>query len=145
MSSSHRAGTNRRNEFGAPGEVASDIGKNLDQGTHSTLSPHDLYNTLVASGPDFRSGWNDEIPTGNIDVAPTILALLGLKSPEPMEGRIFTEALRKGKSAPAVHEQELVAERKLGDATWRQTLRLTTVGTTTYVSGGNGGIVGEKP
>jgi arylsulfatase A-like enzyme len=135
----------RPNEFGAPGEVASDLGKNLDQGTHSTLSPHDLYNTLVASGPDFRSGWNDEIPTGNIDVAPTILALLGLKSPEPMEGRIFTEALRKGKSAPAVHEQELVAERKLGDATWRQTLRLTTVGTTTYVSGGNGGIVGEKP
>ena len=136
----------RPNEFGAPGEVASDRGENLGQGTHSTFSPHDLHNTLIASGPDFRRGWKDETPTGNIDLAPTILMLLGLKSPVPMDGRVLTEALRDGKSAVPAHSEKLVAERKFSDTTWRQTLRLTTVGTTTYFTEGNGGQrAGKKP
>ena len=130
----------RPNEFGAPGEVPSDIGENIGQGTHSTFSPHDLHNTLIASGPDFRRGWNDETPTGNIDVAPTILAVLGLRAPQPMDGRVLTEALRDGKPAAPARDEKLVAERKLGDATWRQTLRLTTVGKTTYFVEGNGGL-----
>lgn len=126
------------NEFGAPGLVASDLGKSRGQGTHSTLSPHDLHNTLIASGPDFRRGWTDETPTGNIDVAPTILALLGLKSPLPMDGRILTEALRNGRSAPQPQAGEWEAQRNLGDAIWRQTLSLTTVGKTIYFLEGNG-------
>ena len=74
-------GRDEPNDFGTLGLVASDLGKSRGQGTHSTFSPHDLHNTLIASGPDFRSGWSDEMPSGNLDVAPTILALLGLKPP----------------------------------------------------------------
>lgn len=71
------AGSNDQpNEFGARGEVASDIGKGLGQGTHSTFSRHSLHNTLIASGPDFRHGWKDETATGNIDVVATVLHLL---------------------------------------------------------------------
>lgn len=133
------------NEFGTLGLVASDLGKNLGQGTHTTFSPHDLHNTLIASGPDFRHGWNDETPTGNIDVAPTILALLGLKPPQPMDGRVLTEALRDAKPAPTAKPVKLVAQRDLGDAIWRQTLRLTSVGGTSYFLEGNGARTSERP
>lgn len=129
---------NRPNEFGAEGEVASDLGKGRGQGTHSSLSPHDLHNTLIASGPDFRKGWIDKAPTGNIDVAPTILALLGLKPPQAMDGRILKEALGGITAEPTATSQSLVAHRDLGEAVWRQTLSLTSIRGTTYLLEGNG-------
>jgi arylsulfatase A-like enzyme len=135
----------RPNKFGVAGQIASDIGRNLGQGTHSTLSPHDMNNTLIASGPDFRRGWTDKTPSGNIDVAPTILWILGLKTPEAMDGRVLVEALADAQPAPAVKTQELEAQRDLGELTWRQTLRLTTVGKTTHLVEGNGGRIPKKP
>ena len=126
------------NEFGVRGQVASDIGKGLGQGTHSSFSPHDLHNTLIASGPDFRHGWNDETATGNIDVAPTVLHLLGLAPPEKMDGRVLTEALAHGGKAPASETKTIEAKRDLAPGSWRQTLRLTTVAGTTYFDEGNG-------
>ncbi len=126
----------RPNEFGIAGEVASDIGKNLGQGTHTTFSPFDLGNLCVASGPDFRGGWNDQTPSGNIDLAPTILHLLGLKSPHSMDGRVLREALRTSPDdKPA--EKETLLEARAGN--WRQHLRLTTVEGVTYYLEGNGG------
>ena len=103
-----------------------------------------MNNTLIASGPDFRRGWTDEIPSGNIDVAPTILWILGLKTPEAMDGRVLVEALADSQPAPAVKTQELEAQRDLGDFSWHQTLRLTTVGKTTYLVEGNGGRIPRK-
>ena len=131
----------RPNEFGAPGEIVSDLGKGRGQGTHSSLSPHDLHNTLVASGPDFRRGWEDEMPTGNIDVAPTILAVLGLEVPKSMDGRVLTEVLRDSPMEPPLSTRDMKASRDLGEVSWQQTLSLTTVGKTTYFLEGNGGPV----
>ena len=136
---------NQPNKFGTAGQIASDIGKNVGQGSHSTLSPHDMNNTLIASGPDFRRGWTDETPSGNIDIAPTILRILGLKAPHPMDGRNLKEALRGETASPTVRTEELEAHCDLGDSTWRQTLRLTTVGKTTYLVEGNGGRDSKKP
>jgi arylsulfatase A-like enzyme len=136
---------NQPNQFGTVGQIASDIGRNVGQGSHGSLSPHDMNNTLIASGPDFRRGWTDEIPSGSIDVAPTILWILGLESPEAMDGRVLVEALTGSKPAPAVGTQELEAQSDLGEFTWRQTLRLTTVGKTTYLVEGNGGRLPKKP
>ena len=72
---------NRPNEFRVAGQIASDIGRSAGHGSHSTLSPHDMNNTLIASGPDFRRGWSDETPSGNIDLAPTIFGFWGSKRP----------------------------------------------------------------
>ncbi|CAN5440629.1 alkaline phosphatase family protein [soil metagenome] len=135
----------RPNEFGIAGRMTSDMGRTAGHGSHSTLSPHDLHNILIASGPDFRRGWESETPSGNIDLAPTILWILGISAPRPMDGRVLTEALHGSKSAPAGRPQELVAHSDLGDSIWRQSLRLTTVGKTTYVVEGNGGRVSKKP
>ncbi len=62
------------NEYGVPGMMywvrAYDI---PNKGSHATLSPTEMHNTGFAFGPDFVSGMNDSMPTGNIDIAPTIL------------------------------------------------------------------------
>jgi arylsulfatase A-like enzyme len=63
-----------------------------ERGEHGSFSPIDVHNTLLAAGPGFRGGFRDALPSGNVDVAPTIAALLGLKLPHA-QGRILHEAL----------------------------------------------------
>lgn len=133
------------NDFGTAGQIASDIGRKVGEGTHTTLSPFDMHNTLIACGPDFRRDWTDETPSGNVDLAPTILSILGLGAAKEMDGRILSEALVEANDAPSAVTRELKAERALGAATWRQTLRLTTVGKTSYFVEGNGGRVAAQP
>jgi arylsulfatase A-like enzyme len=62
-------------------------------GSHGGSSPSELHNTLIASGPSFATGIRSEIPSGNIDVVPTILAILGIQRPEQIDGRVLSEAL----------------------------------------------------
>lgn len=65
------------------------------RGMHGSFSPLDVHNTLIAAGPDFRSGLRDTLPSGNVDVAPTIAHILGLALPRA-QGRPLLEALRGG-------------------------------------------------
>jgi arylsulfatase A-like enzyme len=51
---------------------------------------------LIASGPSFASGLHSELPSGNIDIAPTVLELLGIPLPEHFDGRVLHEALESG-------------------------------------------------
>jgi len=136
---------NQPNEFGIAGEIASDIGRDAGHGTHSTFSPYDMKNTLIASGPDFRRGWSDEIPSGNIDVAPTILWILGLAAPHPMDGRVLHEALAGSRKRPIATEKTLEAQRDRGGSTWRQHLRTATVDGVTYLMEGNGSSLPAAP
>jgi len=55
---------------------------------------------LIAYGPDFREAMVDSLPTGNVDVAPTVASILGLRLPSA-DGRPLYEALRNG---PAMSE-----------------------------------------
>ncbi len=133
------------NKYGVKGAIASDIGRVIGEGTHSTLSPHDMNNMLIAAGPDFRNGWKDETPSGNIDVAPTVLWLLGLKAPQRMDGRALREATVESRAPPAVAEKTVGAERPLGGTVWRQHLRTATVDGVTYLMEGNGGRSTAQP
>ncbi|WP_077440689.1 alkaline phosphatase family protein [Rhodanobacter sp. C01] len=63
-----------------------------ERGEHGSFSPIDVHNTLLAVGPGFQQGFNDPLPSGNVDVAPTIAALLGLSLPKA-QGRVLHEAL----------------------------------------------------
>ena len=66
------------------------------RGMHGTFSPIDVHNTLVAAGPHFKSAAQDTLPSGNVDVAPTVAAILGLALPSAA-GRSLDEALVGGR------------------------------------------------
>src|SRR5438105_12761480 len=98
-----------------------------------------MHATLIAAGPDFRSGETDRLPTGNVDLAPTILAILGVKPPQPMDGRVLVEAMAGGAAErPTATESRTEAEQKFDEARWRQYLKWSQVGATIYLDEGNG-------
>jgi arylsulfatase A-like enzyme len=131
--------TRDKNDAGIPGTVPCESWLSAGQGIHSSLSPFDLHNTLIAAGPDFQKGWVDHLPSGNIDLAPTVLHILGVPSPERMDGRVLTEALTSETSkSPDPVTRTLNASRDLGTTVWQQYLRVTEYSGTTYLDEGNG-------
>ena len=131
-----------RNQFGIPGMIDADWNRRAGKGTHATLSRFDMHNTLIASGPDFHRGQSDDLPTGNIDLAPTILRILGITPPRQLDGRILSEAMVKIDISPSKTETETIeATRKFSSGTWRQTLQVSRAGSTTYLDEGNGAFV----
>ncbi|HXT11176.1 MAG TPA: alkaline phosphatase family protein [Candidatus Angelobacter sp.] len=141
--------TSNKNLYGASGSLISEAqGSNLtpvkQEATHASLSPFDLHNTLVAAGPDLRQGFVDSIPTGNVDVAPTILKILGVKPAKPMDGRVLVEALKDGsKSSPSVRTKTLRAHATLPTGKWTQTLQISEVNGTRYLDQGTGQFTPE--
>lgn len=75
---------------------------------HSTLSPYEMQVRLTVSGPAFKSGGLcSEIPTGHIDLGPTILHLLDLPPAPTVDGRVLHELLADGpapETIEAVHQ-----------------------------------------
>jgi arylsulfatase A-like enzyme len=94
------------NAHGIPGMAASD-------GTagHGSSSPWDIHNTLIAAGPDLKHGIATDVPSANVDFAPTFLRLLGIPIPPSVQGRPLEEALvdRAALDANAVREFEHTA------------------------------------
>ena len=128
------------NATGFPGEMFSDGSRKAGQGNHATLSHFDMHNTLVAAGPDFKKGWRDEMPSGNVDLAPTIAYLLGLRNAPKMDGRVLSEALATSNhedGVPPVTERA-VAELDTDQARWHQYLQVTHFGGVDYFDEGNG-------
>ena len=48
---------------------------------HGSSSPYDVHNTLIAAGPDLREHAVSDVPTGNADLAPTLLTADGPARP----------------------------------------------------------------
>jgi predicted AlkP superfamily pyrophosphatase or phosphodiesterase len=133
-----------KNQFGTSGMIGADWQREAGKGTHATLSRSDMHNTLIAAGPDFREGQTVDLPTGNVDLAPTILHILGIKPPQEMDGRILSEAMVTVDRLPAGKEAEaktIEAKKDFDAGTWRQSLRISRVGPTIYVNEGNGAFV----
>ena len=127
-----------RNEFNAPGLIIA-TGGGKGGGTHGSLSRFDMHNTLVAAGPHLRRGFVDTTPSGNIDLAPTILHLLGIKAREPMDGRVLREALAgEAGPVPVVKENRIEATRTNGLMQWSQYLQTSEVDGAVYFDEGNG-------
>ena len=122
--------TDQTNAFGYRGTTA-----NNGIAGHGTSSPFDLNIRLIASGPDFKRGLRSDVPTGNIDLAPTILHLLGIKAPQSMNGRILKELLRNGPSPDKVEVKEIVerAAHNQEGKTYEVGLKKLVVGDTDYI------------
>jgi arylsulfatase A-like enzyme len=65
------------------------------RGDHGSFSPTDTRISLLASGPDFKSGFYDPLPTANVDIAPTVARILQFDMPAA-QGRVLEESLQGG-------------------------------------------------
>jgi phosphonoacetate hydrolase len=102
------------------------VGLNRLTATHGTLSPRDQRTVLVLSGAGIRPGTPD-LPAGVIDLAPTILALLGLPPLPDADGRALVESFAGNEDEPPVVETEPIATAAGGP------LRRHRVGSTAYL------------
>jgi arylsulfatase A-like enzyme len=138
--------TGERSATGTPGLIWCDgtAPGPAKGGTHATLSATDMHNTLVAAGPDFRAGVRDPVPSANIDLAPTILWILGFKDEAlHRDGRVLGEALA-GEAPPlrSFELKHLTARRDLGNGlAWEQSLNVIEFNGVQYFDEGNGAQV----
>jgi arylsulfatase A-like enzyme len=89
--------------FGLPGTDSTDAATTGPltgtAGNHGSMSPWVVRNTFIAWGADFKRGTTVRTPAGNVDLAPTLLALMGLDRAvdlERFDGRPLREAFRGG-------------------------------------------------
>jgi predicted AlkP superfamily pyrophosphatase or phosphodiesterase len=128
------------NSFGMSGRHYT----NGDEGTgplngsasgHGGLSPWLVRNTLLLWGPDFKQGVSIRTAAGNVDIAPTILALKGVSGGENLDGRVLTEALRQGPD-----EEQVISETKVlrtePVGAYRAAIQVTDVGKHRYIDKG---------
>lgn len=111
------------NDHGYRG-VSYELGSN--RASHGGASAWEIRNTLILQGPGIDGGTRSSLPSGNGDLAPTVLSALGLPVPDSMTGRVLREAMI-GSGAEA------------GARVWEEssdagTLRWSEVGGTRYLS-----------
>jgi arylsulfatase A-like enzyme len=80
---------------GLPGTTLMDGGLPIGGGTHGGLSPAEMRITLMLAGSRIRTGLA-EWPASLVDLAPSILALLGVAGGASMDGRPLAEAFIDG-------------------------------------------------
>jgi predicted AlkP superfamily pyrophosphatase or phosphodiesterase len=133
-----------KNQFGVPGMIDADWQRAAGKGTHATLSRFDMHNMLIAAGPDFKRAETNDLPSGNVDLAPTVLQILGLKPPQKMDGRILSEAMTAATPSQKPETKTIEATKHFPAGTWRQSLQISRVGSTIYFDQGNGAFVANE-
>jgi len=114
------------NRYGYPGMSTLD-----GAAGHGTISPFELRTVMIATGPAFAPGRRSGVPTGNVDVAPTALHLLGIPPLPHARGRVLSELLLDGPLPDAVTVDRQVHTAREGRYTVR--LERAVVAGTAYV------------
>jgi arylsulfatase A-like enzyme len=130
------------NAHGVPGTVAALTAQGALRSTHGSASPYDLHAFATAIGPDFRAGVVSTLPSGGIDLAPTILTLLGIAVPAWMDGRVLWEAFRQPTGEPGASETLEIGPGTPHPDGFAPILTLHRVGTTSYVHAVTNGRAG---
>ncbi len=121
------------NDFGAPGTVAAMTEHAALRSTHGSASPYELHAVASFNGPDFRAGAASDTPAGAIDIAPTILALLGAEIPDHMDGRVLWELMERPQGEPGVTETVTLEPERHGSNGFFPELHLHQVGQQRYL------------
>ena len=125
--------SSRPNAFGVPGSDLANVSGGAAPyfSDHGSMSPWNIRNTGLAGGVDFKKGVTVRTPTGNVDVAPTILCLLGLGEAGGLDGRVLAEAIEGGPDPEqmAVETRVHVVEA----AAYRAAVQVSTVAGHRYV------------
>ncbi len=124
------------NEFGVAGQVMSLTTQSALRSSHGSASPFDMHATLIAYGPSFGEGVTTALPTGAVDLLPTVLHLLGIEEHTPVDGRVLWEMLRTSSGEPgALMDKIVVPAVPSNGADQQARLQIHQVGTTTYLHG----------
>jgi hypothetical protein len=102
---------------------------------HGGLSPYEVHIALLTAGPSFKKNFSSELPTSNVDIVPTILAIHNLGVPKSMDGRVLHEMLLDNKNTPKVkaRKEQLTTSVPFAGGTYTLTLHRTILGEHQYV------------
>jgi hypothetical protein len=127
------------------GLVYADVGQvkgwTTGMGMHGAAGVREIHNFCAAVGPDFKHEFRDTTPSGNIDVTPTIEAVLGVMPNvgahgAHSEGRAMTEALAGHRPYVGVaHQFILTTDLVLQGVEAISRLRMTRLGDRYYLDG----------
>lgn len=104
---------------------------------HGTLSPWDVHIPLIVSGPAFKKGFETDLPTSNVDLAPTVLHILNIPVPAAMNGRVMNELLQKpaANALKSAKKETIETSTIYPGGTYKVTLTRTVLGEYQYVDG----------
>lgn len=125
--------TSRRNAFGVSGTDLANVsaGGAPYVSDHGSMSPWNVRNTFLAWGAGVKKGVTVGVPAGNVDVTPTVLALLGIDGETGLDGRVVTEALEGGPDPERVAVETRIHTAAAG--AYRAALQISTVDGGRYV------------
>ena len=129
-----------KNRFGVPGQdfqIAKSTGPlSGTAGNHGGMSPWTVRNTFVAWGPDFKRGATVRTPVSNVDLAPTLVALMNLDRDIDLngfDGRVLSEAFADGPDEEQVPVEVHTQFAETPDGTYRTAIEVTELGRQRYI------------
>ena len=123
-------GTDYTDTRGATGPLKSNAGN------HGSMSPWTVHNTFLAWGVDFKRGATVHTPVSNVDVTPTLIALLGLDRDAGLprfDGRAITEAFADGPDEEQVAAKTTTYFTATPDGAFRAAIQVSEVGGERYL------------
>ncbi len=127
--------TSEANKFGVEG-----VAKGTSKHGHGGTSPYELNAVLIAYGPSFQKGTKIITPSGNVDIAPTVLHLFGEEVDPAIQGRVLLEGLRDGVSPAeiAAHQLSFGCTAENDHVQYQAVADIARVGQTYYLRQANG-------
>lgn len=102
---------------------------------HGGFSPYEVHIALLAKGPSFKELFESNLPTSNVDIAPTVLSIYKIPAPKTMEGRAFKELLKQTKeSAPSVKQERVETSTLVGGIKYKLILDISVVEKNRYIN-----------
>jgi len=128
------------NSFGVPGTDMTNAGATGplkgSSGNHGSMSPWTVRNTFLAWGADFKRGATVRTPVSNVDVTPTLVALLGLDGDPALprfDGRALREALADGPDQEQIAVRTTTYFTAAPDGAYRAAIEVSEVGAQRYL------------
>ncbi|HCL06354.1 MAG TPA: alkaline phosphatase family protein, partial [Chitinophagaceae bacterium] len=102
---------------------------------HGGFSPYEVHIALLADGPSFKKAFEGNLPTSNVDIAPTVLSIHHIPAPATMKGRVFTELFTKSKAQPSGAKNERVeTSTVVNGITYKLMLDISTIDKYRYIN-----------
>jgi arylsulfatase A-like enzyme len=128
------------NAFGVPGtdftESRATGALTGEHSNHGSMSPWTVRNTFLAWGVDFKKGATLRTPVSNVDLTPTLIALLNLDRDQNLprfDGRAFAEAFADGGDPEQVPLATTTHVTATSDGKYRAAIQVTEVGPQRYI------------